>query len=124
MKNLLEQLGRRGEIVATPPGVLHFKTDCSLLDEETILSTARLAASGVFDGYRVLLTPEGEEAAANALRVNASVLVGDRFPRAAERLDHAGYNVVLLPCAEIALLDAGFSCLSLRWSRGQRSLRA
>jgi dimethylargininase len=118
LKALLEQLGRKGQIVTTPPGVLHFKTDCSLLDEGTILSTERLAASGVFRGYRVLLTPEGEEAAANALRVNDRVFLGDRFPRTAERLSAAGYRLVLLPSAQIALLDAGFSCLSLRWKAG------
>lgn len=113
--NLLGQLGRRGRIVQTPPGVLHFKTDCSLLDEETILATARLAASGVFEGHRVLITPEGEEAAANALRVNQQVLVGRDFPRTAELLTRAGYAVTPLPNAQIARLDAGFSCLSLRW---------
>jgi dimethylargininase len=112
---LLDQLGRRGRIVQTPTGVLHFKTDCSLLDDETILATARLAASGVFEGHRVLLTPEGEEAAANSLRVNERVFVGRDFPRTAELLTKAGYAVVPLPNAQIALLDAGFSCLSLRW---------
>ncbi|MBP6704536.1 MAG: dimethylarginine dimethylaminohydrolase [Vicinamibacteria bacterium] len=112
---LLDQIGRRGRIVQTPTGVLHFKTDCSLLDEETILATARLAASGVFEGYRVLLTPEGEEAAANSLRVNDRVFVGRDFPRTAELLTKEGYAVVPLPNAQIALLDAGFSCLSLRW---------
>ena len=101
--------------MATPPGVLHFKTDCSLLDEETILSTERLAASGVFADYRVILAPEGEEAAANALRVNHRVLLGDRFPRTAERLTSAGYRLVPLKTSEIGLLDAGLSCLSLRW---------
>jgi len=113
---LLGQLGRRGRVVTTPPGVLHFKTDCSLLDEETVLSTARLAASEVFTGYRVILTPEGEEAAANSLRVNDRVLVGRDFPRTAERLTTAGYRVVPLPNEQIARLDAGFSCLSLRWN--------
>jgi dimethylargininase len=112
---LLDGLGRRAAIVQTPADVLHFKTDCSLLDEETILSTKRLASSGVFDGYRVLLTPEGEEAAANSLRVNASVLVGDRFRKTADLLSREGYDVVPLPGSQIALLDAGFSCLSLRW---------
>ena len=34
--------------VFTPPGVLHFKTDCSLLDGDTVLCTPRLAASGCF----------------------------------------------------------------------------
>lgn len=118
LKLLLEQLGRRGEIVSTPPGVLHFKTDCSLLDEETILATMRVAASPAFQRYRVIVTPRGEEAAANALRVNDRVFLGDRFPRTADRLTAAGYGVVLLPGAQIALLDAGFSCLSLRWRSG------
>lgn len=115
---ILEQLGRKASIVHTPDGVLHFKSDCSLLDEETILSTERLASSGVFKGYRVLLTPEGEEAAANALRVNDRVLVGADFPRTADRLASAGYEVRPLPNRQIALLDAGFSCLSLRWHEG------
>lgn len=118
---LLEQLGRRARIVTTPAGVLHFKTDCSLLDEETILATSRLAGSGVFDGYRVLLAPLGEEAAANALRVNDRVFLGDRFPRTADLLRGAGYELVLLPGAQIARLDAGFSCLSLRWKAAGRA---
>ena len=123
LKVLLEKLGRRGEIVSTPPGVLHFKTDCSLLDEETILATSRLAASRAFQRYRVIVTPKGEEAAANALRVNDRVFLGDRFPRTAERLTAAGYDIVPLPNSQIALLDAGFSCLSLRW-RSRRSAGA
>ncbi|HRB11376.1 MAG TPA: arginine deiminase family protein, partial [Vicinamibacteria bacterium] len=119
LKVLLRQLGRRGEIVSTPPGVLHFKTDCSLLDEETILATPRLAAARAFERHRVILTPRGEEASANALRVNDRVFLGDRFPRTADRLTAAGYLVVTLPSAQIALLDAGFSCLSLRWNSGR-----
>ena len=47
---LLARLGRRGLVVDTPPGVLHFKTDCTLLDAETVLATSRLASSGVFAG--------------------------------------------------------------------------
>ncbi len=113
---LLGELGRRATIVTTPADVLHFKTDCSLLDEETILCTERLAASGVFADYRVVLTPPGEEAAANALRVNDLIFVGADFPRTADLLTTAGYTVVFLRRAQIALLDAGFSCLSLRWA--------
>ncbi len=113
---LLDQLGRRARIVTTPPGVLHFKTDCSLLDEETILCTERLAASGVFAGYRVVLTPPGEEAAANSLRVNDRVFVGSGYPLTLDQLTASGYRVVALANAQIGLLDAGFSCLSLRWS--------
>jgi dimethylargininase len=115
LQALLDSLGRRSRIVATPPGVLHFKTDCSLLDEETILATETLADAGVFDGYRVILTPAGEEAAANSLRVNDRVFVGEGFARTADRLSSLGYNITPLPNTQIGLLDAGFSCLSLRW---------
>ena len=45
--------------VTTPAGVLHFKSDCSLLDETTVLSTRRLSASGCFDGYTVIDVAEG-----------------------------------------------------------------
>ena len=112
---LLAELGREGVIVTTPPGVLHFKSDCSLLDASTMLATARLAASGVFEGLRVLLVPEGEEAAANALRVNDRVFIGAGYPRTAAMLEAEGYSMVRLPTTEIAKIDAGLSCMSLRW---------
>jgi dimethylargininase len=111
----LSSFGKASRIVETPAGVLHFKTDCSLLDDQTILSTARLAASGAFSGKRVLLTPAGEEAAANALRVNDVVLVGAGFPATRAMLEKSGYHVVALETGEIGKIDAGLSCMSLRW---------
>jgi dimethylargininase len=114
---LLAGLGETAEVVKTPEGVLHFKSDCALLDEETVLSTARLSASGVFAGFRVIVVPEGETAAANALRVNDRVFLGAGFPRIRDLLDRAGYTVVALATSEIAKIDAGLSCMSLRWRR-------
>jgi dimethylargininase len=102
--------------VQTPPGVLHFKTDCSLLDAETILATPRLAASGCFDGYRVIHTGTGEEAAANAIRVNGLVLMAEGFPRTRDALAAVGYTVREIGNSECAKLDGGMSCLSLRFA--------
>ena len=96
--------------------VLHFKTDCSLLDQETILATPRLAACGCFDGYRVILTAQGEDAGANSIRFNAVVLAPAGFPRTAEALARAGYDVREIPNSEAAKLDGGMSCLSLRFT--------
>lgn len=101
--------------VFTPPGVLHFKTDCSLVDANTILSTRRLDASGCFEGYRVLHVADGEEAAANCIRFNQYVLCPAGFPRTSEMLRHAGYEVVEINNSECAKLDGGMSCLSLRF---------
>ncbi|MBD3665620.1 dimethylarginine dimethylaminohydrolase family protein [Sulfitobacter aestuariivivens] len=101
--------------VQTPPDVLHFKTDCSLLDADTILCTRRLAASGCFDGYRQIHTADGEEAAANAIRFNQHVLLPKGFPRTAETLGKAGYDIRQIGNSEAAKLDGGMSCLSLRF---------
>jgi dimethylargininase len=112
---LLRQIDLEGRAVATPRDVLHFKSDCALLDEETVLATARLAASDVFAGFRVIVVPDGEEAAANAVRINDRVLISEGFAQTAEMLAKGGYNVVPLSTREVAKLDAGLSCLSLRW---------
>ena len=115
LRNIISEWGHSLREVFTPEGVLHFKTDCSLLDGETILSTKRLDASGCFEGYRVLHTAEGEEAAANSIRFNQFVICPDGFPKTAEMLDKAGYDVVQIDNTECAKLDGGMSCLSLRF---------
>jgi dimethylargininase len=102
--------------VHTPPGVLHFKTDCSLLDAETVLATDRLAASGCFAGYRVVPVAAGEEAAANAIRFNDVVVMAAGFPATRDRVAAAGYRVVEIGNSECAKLDGGMSCLSLRFT--------
>ncbi len=104
-------------VVETPTGVLHFKTECALLDAETVLATPKLAASGCFDGYRVIETAPGEDAAANAVRFNDVVLLASGYESTAERLDAAGYHLAILDISEPAKLDGGLSCLSLRLPR-------
>ena len=111
----LAALGRKARIVETPPGVLHFKTAVSLLAEDTLLATKAMASAGPFAEFKIVLTPDGEEAAANALRVNDTVFAGAHFPRTIELLTRAGHNVIPLAVREIAKLDAGLSCMSLRW---------
>jgi dimethylargininase len=113
----LVSLGRRACIVQTPPSILHFKTAVSLLSEGTVLATRRMAASGLFPDMKIILVPEAEEAAANALRINDTVLADDRFPRTLELLHREGFKLEALRVGEIAKLDAGLSCMSLRWKR-------
>lgn len=53
--------------------------------------------------------PEGEEPAANVLRVNDAVFVTARYPRTLEILDRLGYTAVPLNTADIEKIDAGLS---------------
>jgi len=115
LRAIVEPRGYVIREVQTPPDVLHFKTDCSLLDSDTILSTKRLDATGCFDGYRVLHTADGEEAAANAIRFNQFVIMAANFPKTAKMLRENGYDVREINNSECAKIDGGMSCLSLRF---------
>src|SRR5882757_2528732 len=117
LAGLLQQLGISSRIVNTPPGTLHLKSDCSLLADDHVLCTGALGALDIFAGYRKLIVPESEKAAANALRLNDTILIGDRFPKTIELLRQEGYEVRALPTDGIGKLDAGLSCMSLRWSK-------
>jgi len=111
----LAELGYRGRIVTTPAGVLHFKSACSLLDEETVLVAPSLDNSEIFNGLRRIPVAEGEEPAANALRLNDLILIAEGFPKTRERIEAHGLATIALPVSEIGKIDAGLSCMSLRW---------
>jgi dimethylargininase len=112
-------IGHHGRIVNTPPALLHLKTGCSLVDEGTVFAVPGLADADLFGGLEVLVTPEGEEGAANLLRINHILLMSAGYPRTAELLNRYVPETVALDTSEIAKLDAGLSCMSLRWNSGR-----
>jgi dimethylargininase len=105
---------RDGVFIETPPGSLHLKSAVSVLDEETFLTSAAIAESGIFRDYQLLVALD-EEPSAHALRVNNMVFVPAHFPRTADLLAVKGYEVKTLQVTEIRKLDAGLPCMSLRW---------
>ena len=115
---LLAEFGRKTRVVRPPAGTLHLKSSASLIDEETILTTRPVAESGLFDGFRVLIVAEGEEAGANVLRLNDVVIAGSGFPRTQALLEGQGLGLSLVPTEQIARIDAGLTCMSLRWHDG------
>jgi dimethylargininase len=117
LARLLGQFGFSSQIVNTPSDTLHLKSDCSLIAEDHVLCTAALGASEIFAGHRKLVVPDDEKRAANSLRLNDTILVGEAFPKTAALLQRAGYAVKTLPIGGIGKLDAGLSCMSLRWRR-------
>ena len=115
LQALLESIGLTSQVVPVPRGTLHLKTGCSLIDEETVLATPELAKSGVLEGFRILVVPSEERSATNALRVNDVVFIRAGCPRTLDMLETQGLKVLPLPASEIAKIDAGLSCMSLRW---------
>ena len=115
LRSIVEPWGYSLREVFTPPDVLHFKTDCSLLDEETILSTHQLSKTGCFEGYKVIHVAGGEGACANTIRFNNLVIMPAGFPKTRDLVHGHGYEVVEIGNSEAAKLDGGMSCLSLRF---------
>ncbi|MGI9315877.1 MAG: dimethylarginine dimethylaminohydrolase family protein [bacterium] len=116
LKPILETHGYTIRVVNTPSGVLHFKSDCGLLDDKTIFSTKILASSDCFAEFEVIEAPDGEEAAANLIRVNDFVILRAGFPKTKLLLEQRGYQILTVDTEEAAKIDGGLSCLSLRFS--------
>jgi len=117
LEQVITPWGYRVRSGPTPEGVLHFKSDSSYLGDNTVLCTARLAATGVFDEYDVIETPSGEEGAANALRINDVVLIPTGYPETHRVVSERGFAVETIDISEAAKLDGGLSCMSLRLMR-------
>ena len=68
-----------------------------------------------FDSYIKHEIPENEAYAANCIWVNDKVIVPTGFPKVAQAVRDAGYEVILTDTSEYRKLDGGLSCLSLRF---------
>ena len=115
LSNILKNLGATVEICKTPNGILHFKSECSVLDNDTILVSSNMAKLDYLkSNFKLIELPIGEEGAANSLRINDKLLLPDGFFQAEEILSK-NYNIIKISVSEIAKVDAGLSCMSLRW---------
>ena len=115
LSNILKNLGATVEICKTPKGILHFKSECSVLDNDTILVSSNMAKLDYLkSNFKLIELPIGEEGAANSLRINDKLLLPDGFVQAEDILSK-NYNIIKINVNEIAKVDAGLSCMSLRW---------
>jgi dimethylargininase len=97
------------------PGMLHLKTGLSWLGGRQLLAAAAVAGHEALRGWEVVEVPEGEEYAANCIRVNDAVLVASGFPKTAELVRSLGHDVLSIDVSEYQKMDGGLSCLSVRW---------
>ena len=115
LSKILQSLGATVEIRKTPDGILHFKSECSIIDDDTILVSNKMAQLDYLKShYHLIELPIGEEGASNSLRINDKLLLPDGFVKAEEILSKK-YNIIKVKVDEISKVDAGLSCMSLRW---------
>jgi dimethylargininase len=113
----LEQRGFDSSVINIRglPGMLHLKTGLSWLGGRRLFAWSGLTGHEVLRGWEVLEVPQGEEYAANCIRVNGVLLLAGGFPQAEALVRGLGYQVVTTEMSEFQKMDGGLSCLSVRW---------
>ena len=115
LSTILQGLDATVEICKTPDDILHFKSECSIIDDDIILVSNKMAQLDYLrSNYQLIELPLGEEGAANSLRINDKLLLPDGFEKAEEILSKK-YTIIKVKVDEIAKVDAGLSCMSLRY---------
>ena len=96
-------------------GLLHLKSGVSSLGDGRVLVTDAMRGEKELEGFELVRVPEGEEYAANCIRVNDYVLFAAGFPILQNKLEDLGCNLIALEMSEFQKMDGGLSCLSLRF---------
>jgi dimethylargininase len=98
--------------VDLPEGVLHLKCVCAPLGDRQVTLVESMPRAAFRDVDAVLI-PERESYAANVLAIGSNVLVPDGFPRTAEAIARAGFDVIPLATTEFRKADGALTCLSI-----------
>jgi len=94
-------------------GILHLKSACSHLRENTLLVNRAFLDEAAFRDCEVIDVPAHEPAAANVLTVNDSVIIATSFPETAALLGRNGYAVRPVEVSELQKAEAGVTCCSV-----------
>ena len=95
--------------------VLHLKTGVNYLENNTFLVSGEFIEKEEFKNAKQIIIPDDEAYAANCIWVNDKVIVPAGFPKVAQAVKDAGYEVIITDTSEYRKLDGGLSCLSLRF---------
>jgi dimethylargininase len=114
LRELLEPHGYVIEAIPVAAG-LHLKSSVNLVVPEVLVVTRAFADRPELSDYEQIVVTDREAYAANILRINDRLLVAAGFPVLARQLRERGLAVIELDMSEVAKMDGGLSCLSLRF---------
>jgi len=110
----LEKYGMSGSIVEMSE-MLHLKSGLAYLENNVLLVTGEFINNVEFGKFNKIIIDEDEVYSANCIRVNDCVLVPAGYPKTKERIETAGFKVIVVDTSEYRKVNGGLSCLSLRF---------
>ncbi len=93
--------------------IVHIKSYVTYLGRRTMIATGKYAGHPALEGFRVLVTPEGEEYAADTLAVGDAVVMPVDLLKAHEMVREAGFDVVPVDVSEFEKCEGAVTCLSI-----------
>ena len=115
LQGILLELGYTTQIMGLDPSILHLKSAVNCIGPDTVIITRQLAEHEFFAPYKKIVVNDGEENAANCLRIRNRLITPTGFTDAKKQLIRLGLELVELDISEYAKLDGGLTCLSLRF---------
>ncbi|HEY3289565.1 MAG TPA: arginine deiminase family protein [Anaerolineae bacterium] len=113
---ILTRLGYSSAIInIRDQPILHLSTGMASLGDNRLTLIKSLAPEPCLQGYQLITTVDGEEYAANCLRVNDNVILAAGFRAFEKAIQKLGFQVVAVPMSEFSKQDGGLTCLSLRF---------
>ncbi|WP_457096025.1 dimethylarginine dimethylaminohydrolase family protein [Lysobacter sp. P5_B9] len=108
----IEEFGYRVQSVPIH-GCLHLKSAVTALRDDTLLLQPAWIDAASFPGYGIIEVDPGEEHAANILRIGDVAVMPACFPRTAQRIRDAGFEVVAVDVTELQKAEGATTCCSL-----------
>lgn len=92
---------------------LHLKTAITALDDHTVILNPAWVDPERFGDVRVVTVDPAEPMAGNVLNLGAHRVMNAACPRTIEKVESAGFSVVVHDLTELAKAEAGLTCSSL-----------
>ena len=97
---------------------LHLKSACSYIGDGTLLINRSWIDARKLSRFNFIDVPDEEPGAANALRIENTVIISAGFPKTRSRLEQNGFRVWPIDLSELEKAEAGVTCTSLIFNGG------
>jgi dimethylargininase len=112
LRRILE--GQDIEVIpVTVDGILHLKSACTYLGNDTIAWLPGHLDELPFSRYKVIQVPTAESHAGNCLAVNGRVMVPAGAPKTREEIEAAGFDTLEIDISESRKAGGGLTCSSI-----------
>jgi dimethylargininase len=92
---------------------LHLKSAATSIGDRTILYNPDWVDASCFGDIETIAVDENEPAAANALRLDGTVVMSSSHPRTRVLLESRGFHVVTVESSELEKAEGGVTCCSI-----------